>query len=99
MKIAAGAFGLWAFAIPLGIEMLRSSLREMQADVRDLATKYSEYRITTEKRMLLLEERQEKVIRTTADQEARINIIERELGVGMRELSPRQLQQQQQQRR
>jgi hypothetical protein len=95
MKIAAGAFALWAFAIPVGIEMLRASLRDIQDDIHDLATKSSEYRLVNEKRLILLEERQEKVIRQTADHEGRINILERELGVGVRELVPRQQQQQQ----
>jgi hypothetical protein len=99
MKIAAGAFGLWALAIPIGIEMLRSSLSDIQGDIQILTSKAQEYRLVTEKRIILLEERQEKVVRENADHEARIKILERELGVGVRELVPRQREQQQRERK
>ena len=86
MKVAAGAFGLWAFAIPIGVEILRGVLRDIQAEIHIQTGKATEYRLATERRIVILEERH---ARLTADSEARIAMLERELGVSAREPRPR----------
>jgi hypothetical protein len=57
MRVASLCFGLWALAIPIGVEILRVSLRDIQAEIHLQTGKATEYRLATERRIVVLEER------------------------------------------
>jgi hypothetical protein len=57
MRVASVCFGLWALAIPIGVEILRVALRDIQAEISLQTNKATEYRLATERRIVVLEER------------------------------------------
>jgi len=84
MRVASICFGLWALAIPIGVEVLRGVLRDIQAEIHIQTGKATEYRLVTERRLVTLEERQ---ARLSAESEARIAALEHELGIKSRQRS------------
>jgi hypothetical protein len=79
MKIAGACFALWALMIPIGIAMVRSTFSDVAQANMTLASTLTEYKLLTERRITLLEERQSAVIAHNAGQDQRLGQLERSL--------------------
>jgi len=77
MRIASVCFGLWALMIPLGIAILRNTLNEASVASQAVANELTVYKLLTERRITLLEERQQAVLLKNTEQEQRIGVLER----------------------
>lgn len=58
MKVAAITFGLWSIAIPIGVAMMRTSIQEVVSSQERFQQQFTNYVLTMERRVTLLEERQ-----------------------------------------
>jgi len=74
MRVAAWSFGLWSLMIPLGVYMLQGAFQQTtKANVdaaREIALfnqRFEQYVLVMERRMILVEERQNVVLRAIAD--------------------------------
>lgn len=76
MRIASACFALWALMIPLGVAMVRSTFSEYADVQRQLATNLIDYKLATERRITLLEERQASVMHMNIEQERRLSTLE-----------------------
>ena len=70
-KVAAATFGLWSIMIPLGVMMVRDAFQsaareqaEASADIKLMSGRFEQYVLATEKRLILVEDRQALVIKT-----------------------------------
>lgn len=85
-RAAAASFSLWALMIPLGVQMLRSALQDAAAQgsaalaqLAALSKVHDEYVRTTERRLVLVEERQQYVLRIMAEHEKQLEELQRDV--------------------
>jgi uncharacterized membrane protein YeiB len=71
-RAAALAFGLWAIMIPVGVGMIRNVVAELVEHDRQQADQMSAYVLAMERRVTLIEERQQRVLQTIAEHQAQI---------------------------
>jgi len=76
VKVAAGAFGLWSLMIPIGVAMLQSSVNRVVDANESFVTEFRLYMLNMEKRVTLLEERQNTSIRMLRDNQKIIDSLE-----------------------
>lgn len=57
-KIAAVLLGIFTLMIPISISMIRATASEYITSLNNLGAKFETYQLTTERRIVLLEERQ-----------------------------------------
>ena len=69
-RAAALAFGLWALMIPLGVGMVRNVVSELVEHDKEQANQMSAYVLAMERRVTLIEERQQRVLATIAEHQA-----------------------------
>ena len=79
MKAASVGFGLWALALPIGINMMRTSAEKMVESQSFLQTRIDAYILSTERRMVLIEERQGRSLDIMKDFDSRIDQLEVDL--------------------
>jgi hypothetical protein len=79
MKVAAATFGLWSIMIPLGVMMVRDAFQaaareqaEAAADIKMMSVRFEQYVLATEKRLILVEDRQALVLRTLGDLQQKV---------------------------
>lgn len=80
MRIAGAAFALWALMIPIGIGMLRNALSDGASNSTQLAAEFAKYKLETEHRMTLLEDRQRTNVSQVMEHERRIDALDARLG-------------------
>jgi hypothetical protein len=74
-RVAGVAFGLWALMIPIGIGMVRSAVGELIQHDKDQAERLNNYVLAMERRVTLIEERQQRVLMTLSEHQAILNDI------------------------
>ena len=76
-KAAAVCFGAWALMIPLGITMLKEGVGEAYNRQKVLITKFDAYQLSMERRVIVLEDRQLRVLEILKDLDRRLENVER----------------------
>ena len=93
-RVAAVSFGLWSLMIPLGVWILSTTFdralrqsAEQSADAAMFRKNFENYVLNMEKRMTIVEERQNGVLRALNDFDSRIDRLDgkHDLGNGHKE--------------
>lgn len=87
-RVAGISFGVWSLMIPLGIWMLSSTFDRSNAASRDAAVefvafakRFDGYVLAMERRVTIIEERQNRVLKTLDDMDSRLDGAENKLGL------------------
>jgi hypothetical protein len=63
-KAAAASFGLWSLALPISAGLVINKMDTVSRDLSNLSTRLDNYILNSERRITLIEERQQFVLRT-----------------------------------
>lgn len=63
-KAAAASFGLWSLALPISASLVINKMDTVSRDISNLSTRLDNYILNSERRITLIEERQQFVLRT-----------------------------------
>jgi hypothetical protein len=86
MKIAGICFGLWAIAVPIAAAMIETSVQKVVESQEATRKEWQEYRLAMEKRVTLIEERQnfvlKQLVQVDSDNREQFNRLNRLEGNG-----------------
>ena len=77
MRVAGACFAVWALMLPAGIAIVRNVFTEQQLAAQRVAADLTEYKLATERRLTLIEERQVRGQIAIDSTNARIAALER----------------------
>jgi hypothetical protein len=72
-RAAAVAFGLWAIMIPIGVAVIRESISELVKHDREQSEQFNTYMLQMERRITLIEERQQRVLTMLSEHDRRLD--------------------------
>ena len=75
-RVAGASFGLWALMFPILVATMRSAINDASASSAAVAAALVDYKLATERRITLLEERQQFETQLNLDQNRRLDGLE-----------------------